>query len=59
MTDCRVCGRPFDPQQPLSTPAQEMGAFLAKEMYGDAGDVCPQCLGSRGELAMMYMREFN
>jgi len=59
MANCRVCGAEFDPQQPPSTPAQETGAFLAKEMYGDDGVLCLQCLQSRGELAMMYMREFD
>ncbi len=57
--ECKVCGKPFDPAQPLTTPAQETGAFLAGEIYDDVGQLCPQCLGSRGELAMMYMREFN
>jgi len=59
MSTCRLCGQPFDPQQQPSTPAQETGAFLAREMYGDAGVLCLQCLQNRGELAMMYMKEFD
>lgn len=59
MKPCRVCSAEFDPAQALNDPAAEMGAFLAKEMYADSGELCPQCLANRGRLAMMYMREFD
>ena len=59
MKACRLCSAEFDPAQVLTDPAAEMGAFLAKDMYGDSGELCPQCLANRGQLAMMYMREFD
>ena len=55
---CAVCGAPFMPAPP-ATPAEEAGAILAAERYGDAGALCPQCLASRGNLAMMYCPEFS
>lgn len=58
MKACKVCGKPFDPKAAASDPAQEAGAFLARELYGDAGDLCPLCLANRGTLGMMYCREF-
>ena len=54
MKNCALCRRRFDPEQPPADPAQEAGAFLAREVYGDAGELCPDCLASRGRLAMMY-----
>jgi len=59
MKRCAVCGQTFDPAVAASDPAQEAGAFLARELYGDAGDLCPQCLANRGVLGMMYCREFD
>lgn len=50
---CRLCGRGFAPAPP-ATPAQEAGAHLAAERYGDTGALCPVCLAARGILAMMY-----
>lgn len=50
---CAVCGRDFIPAPPV-TPAEEAGAILAAERYGDAGALCSDCLTSRGTLAMMY-----
>ena len=50
---CAVCGRIFAPSRP-QTPAEEAGAILAVERYGDAGMLCRECLASRGTLAMMY-----
>lgn len=50
---CAVCGRDFSPAPP-ATPAEEAGAILAAERYGDAGALCRDCLVSRGTLAMMY-----
>lgn len=59
MRGCRICGRPFDPAAATNSPAEEAGAVLACELYGDAGELCPTCLASRGTLAMMYLREFD
>jgi len=55
---CTVCGRDFLPAPP-TTPAEEAGAVLARERYGDAGALCAQCLASRGTLAMMYCPEYS
>lgn len=56
---CKVCGQDFEPGDLKKNPAAEMGDFLAKEHFSDDGELCMKCLASRGELAMMYMREFN
>ncbi|MFA5517399.1 MAG: hypothetical protein WDA20_14065 [Desulfuromonadales bacterium] len=54
METCKICGKSFDPALPPREPAEEAGAILAREQYGDAGQVCLVCLGNRGRLAMMY-----
>lgn len=54
MKDCLLCKKPFDPDQPLTEPAQIAGQLLAEEDYGDGGQLCADCLSSRGRLAMMY-----
>jgi len=54
MTECLLCKKTFDPDQPLTEPAQLAGQHLAERDYGDAGQLCPDCLASRGRLAMMY-----
>jgi len=54
MKECKLCRRRFDPEQKPSDPAQVAGQLLAEEEYGDAGLLCPDCLASRGRLAMMY-----
>jgi len=59
MKVCKVCQIEFDPDQAGANAAAEMGAFLAKEMYADAGELCPKCLENRGRLAMMYMRDMD
>lgn len=59
MTICKVCKKPFDPDQPPADAAQEAGAFLARELWHDAGELCPTCLANRGTLGMMYCREYN
>ncbi len=51
---CILCNHLFDPDQPLVEPAEIAGLHLARQEYGDAGKVCPDCLASRGRLAMMY-----
>ncbi len=59
MAVCTVCKKPFDPSQAPLTPAQEAGAFMAKELWGDEGQLCPSCLENRGTLGMMYCREIS
>ncbi|WP_303721923.1 hypothetical protein [Malonomonas rubra] len=54
MKECLLCQKQFDPEQDLTDPAQLTGQLLAEEDYGDAGQLCPDCLASRGRLAMMY-----
>ena len=57
MKTCAVCGKAFDPERPPATPAEEAGAFMARELWADAGELCPECLANRGTLGMMYCRE--
>jgi hypothetical protein len=59
MKTCIVCDRSFDPDQPPADPSQEAGAFLAAELWHDAGELCPACLANRGLLGMMYCRELS
>lgn len=57
MKDCLLCKRSFDPEQELTLPEQQAGLLLAESEYHDAGEVCADCLASRGRLAMMYKTE--
>jgi hypothetical protein len=59
MKRCSACGKAFDPAAAAAGPAAEIGAFLARELFGDEGAHCPACLESRGVLGMMYCREFD
>jgi hypothetical protein len=59
MKGCSVCGGEFDPAAPIVDPAVEAGAFMARELFADAGELCPRCLASRGVLGMMYCRELD
>lgn len=60
MKTCHLCNKSFDPDQVLTDPAQLAGQLLAQEDYGDDGELCPDCLASRGRLAMMYRSDcFN
>jgi rubredoxin len=54
VTPCRHCGAEFDPERLPDEAAVQAGLILARERYHDAGLVCPNCLASRGRLAMMY-----
>ena len=51
---CRHCGAEFDPDNLPEDATVQAGLILAKERYDDAGQVCANCLASRGRLAMMY-----
>ncbi|MEJ2202169.1 MAG: hypothetical protein P8X63_14305 [Desulfuromonadaceae bacterium] len=55
---CSVCGKSFDPAAQPSTPAEEAGAIMARELWADDGKLCPACLANRGTLGMMYCQEF-
>ena len=54
MIPCRHCGEKFDPENLPDDVAVQAGLILAEERFGDAGQVCANCLTSRGRLAMMY-----
>jgi hypothetical protein len=51
---CRHCGEEFDPENLPDDASVQAGLILAEERYNDAGEVCANCLASRGRLAMMY-----
>jgi hypothetical protein len=59
MKTCTICKKIFDPEEKAGSPAGEAGAFMASELWGDAGELCPACLESRGVLGMMYCRELQ
>jgi len=59
MKTCSICGQEFDPAQEATAPAEQAGAFMARELYGDADQLCLQCLANRGRLGMMYLHEFD
>lgn len=59
MKTCVICCQVFDPEQQPTDPAEQAGLFLARELYADAGRLCLACLASRGQLGMMYLREYD
>jgi len=58
MKTCTICGKTFDPNAPLDNPSEQAGLHMARELYDDADQLCPQCLANRGTLGMMYCTEF-
>lgn len=54
MIPCRHCGTKFDPTKLPDDASVQAGLILAEERYNDAGEICGDCLASRGRLAMMY-----
>ena len=59
MKSCSICKSDFDPEALESEPAAEMGAFIGETVLRDSEELCPKCLASRGQLAMMYMRDMD
>ena len=59
MKTCSVCKKEFDPTRQPTDPAEQAGVFFAREMYDDADKLCLKCLANRGQLGMMYLREFD
>jgi hypothetical protein len=55
---CGICGQGYREEESLSVYA-EAGEWLAGEVWDDSGELCPQCLESRAQLAMMYLHEHN
>jgi hypothetical protein len=55
---CDICGNCYDDSAPLSEFA-EAGEWLAKEVWLDAGKLCPVCLENRTRLVLMYCPEYN
>ncbi len=58
MRTCSICGAEYSEDAAPSAFA-EAGAWLAEEVWKDAGELCPRCLENRGKLAMMYLHEHN
>jgi hypothetical protein len=56
---CHICGKNFDPHQQPTEPAEQAGGFFARELFGDADQLCLKCLANRGQLGMMYLREYD
>lgn len=54
---CALCSIEFNPNEPSSAYA-EAGEWLAKEVWRDAGELCPLCRENRARLAMMYCPEY-
>ncbi len=59
MTTCSICGSLFDENSLPDSIFLEAGAWLAEEIWQDAGSICPQCLENRARLAMMYAHDLN
>ena len=53
MKKCSICGGEYDELAPVTSAFQEAGAWLAAEVWQDAGELCPRCLEKRAQLAMM------
>lgn len=52
--NCSICGSEFDgAAEP--TILKEAGEWLSAELWRDSGELCPQCLENRANLAMMYV----
>ena len=58
MGKCIICGSELE-NTAETTAFSEAGEWLAKDVWGDSGSLCIQCLESRGRLAIMYLHEFN
>jgi hypothetical protein len=58
MKTCTLCGKEYD-EQAASSMYAEAGEWLAKEVWQDAGELCPTCLESRATLVMMYGHDIN
>jgi hypothetical protein len=58
MKQCSICGQDFSAET-SSTIFTEAGEWLAEELWRDKGELCPQCLENRAQLAMMYCHDIN
>lgn len=59
MKQCTLCNGEFDETVPADGLFQEAGAWLAGEIWRDAGELCPRCLENRARLVMMYAHDCN
>ena len=59
MKQCSICGATFDEDAKLDSVFLEAGEWLAEEVWGDSGELCPRCLENRAHLAMMYAHDVN
>lgn len=56
---CSICGTAFDEDAKQDSVFLEAGEWLAEEVWGDSGELCPGCLENRARLAMMYAHDVN
>lgn len=59
MKQCSICGNEFDETAKVGSVFEEAGAWLAEEIWQDAGGLCPVCLENRANLVMMYGHDCN
>ena len=59
MKHCSICGGEYDETATVDSVFHEAGAWLAEEIWKDAGEVCPRCLENRANLVMMYACDCN
>ena len=59
MKQCSICRAEYDENAELSSVFHEAGEWLAEEVWKDGGELCPQCLENRAQLAMMYAHDCN
>lgn len=54
---CCLCGRLIEVGE--KNLFAQAGELLAEDVWNDSGELCNQCLESRGKLAMMYLHDRN
>ena len=59
MKQCSICGAEYDENLKVASVFHEAGEWLAAEVWQDSGELCPQCLENRAQLAMMYAHDVN
>lgn len=59
MKQCSICGKEYDECTEVTSIFHEAGAWLAEEIWQDAGELCTRCLENRAQLAMMYAHDCN
>ena len=54
---CTMCKSEYD-ETALRSGYAEAGEWLAREVWSDAGELCPLCRENRARLTMMYCQEY-